>query len=114
MSFTIELRAKVGRVAVVELDGRLTYGEGANKVENFLQDLVAHEERAVLLDMTKVPAIDSCGIKSLVHSFTSLRKRGGHLKLLNVSPHVHQVLSYTRLINIFEVFDDEQMALKSF
>ncbi len=114
MSFTIELRGKAGRVAVVKLGGRLIYGEGADKVENFLQDLVAREERAVLLDMTQVPVIDSSGIKSLVHGFISLRKRGGHLKLLNVSPRVHQVLGYTRLINIFEIFDDEETALKSF
>ena len=114
MSFTIELRGKVGRVAVVELDGRLTYGEGADKVENFLQDLVAHEERAVLLDMTKVPVIDSRGIKALVHSFTSLRKRGGHLKLLRVAPRVREVLDSTLLMTVFEAFDDEETALKSF
>lgn len=114
MSFTIELRGKVGRVAVVELDGRLTFGEGADKVENFLQDLVAHEERAVLLDMAKVAVIDSRGIKALVHGYTSMRKRGGHLKLLKVAPRVREVLNNTRLMTVFEAFDDEAAALKSF
>ncbi|HSC78164.1 MAG TPA: STAS domain-containing protein [Candidatus Acidoferrales bacterium] len=114
MAFTIELRSKVGPVAFVVLDGRLTYGEGADKVENFIQDLVAHDERAVLLDMSKVPVVDSRGIKALVHSFTSLRKRGGHLKLLRLSPRVREVLGFMRLVEIFEVFDDEQTALKSF
>ena len=83
-------------------------------MENFVQDLVAHEERAVLLDMTKVSAIDSRGIKSLVHSFTSLRKRGGYLKLLRVAPRVREVLNYTLLMTVFEAFDDEETALKSF
>jgi len=114
MAFTIELQKKVGPVVLVALDGRLTYGEGADKVENFIQDLVAHDERAVLLDMAKVPIIDSRGIKSLVHGFTSVRKRGGQLKLLRLSPRVREVLGFTRLIEIFEVFDDEQRALQSF
>ena len=114
MAFTIELTKKVGPVALVTLDGRLNYGEGADKVENFMQDLIARGERAVLLDMSRVPTIDSRGIKSLVHGFTSLRKRGGHLKLLKLAPRVREVLGFMRLIEIFEVFDDEQTALKSF
>lgn len=114
MGFIVEERERVGKVVIVELSGRLTMGDGSRSVSEFLQTLVAQGDRAVLLDMAGVPLMDSRGIQAIVHGFTSLRKRGGHLKLLNLTPRVRQVLDYTRLLTVFEVFDDEEAAVKSF
>ncbi len=114
MGFIIEERERKGKVVIVELSGRLTMGDGSNSVGEFLQTLVAQGDRAVLLDMAGVPLLDSRGIQAIVHGYTSLRKRGGQLKLLNLTPRVRQVLDYTRLLTVFEVFDDEAAAVKSF
>jgi anti-sigma B factor antagonist len=114
MGFIIEERERKGPVVIVELSGRLTMGDGSDTVEDFLQKLVAQGERAVLLDMAGVPMMDSRGIKSIVTGYTSLRNRGGHLKLLNLTPRVRQVLDLTRLLTVFEAFEDEAAAVKSF
>ncbi len=114
MGFIIEERERKGKVVIVELSGRLTMGDGSNSVGEFLQTLVAQGDHAVLLDMAGVPLLDSRGIQANVHGHTSLRKRGGQLKLLNLTPRVRQVLDYTRLLTVFEVFDDEAAAVKSF
>jgi anti-sigma B factor antagonist len=114
MSFIIEERERKGKVVIVELSGRLTMGDGHESVSRFLQELVAKGERAVLLDMAGVPMMDSRGIQALVHGFTSLRNRGGMLKLVNLTPRVREVLDYTRLLTVFEAFDDEDAAVKSF
>ncbi len=114
MGFLIEERERAGKVVIVELSGRLTMGDGSDAVREFLQQLVAQGERAVLLDMAGVPMLDSRGIQALVHGYTSLRNRGGHLKLLSLTPRVREVLDYTRLLTVFEAFDDEAAAVKSF
>ena len=114
MGFIIEERERKGKVVIVELSGRLTMGDGSDSVEEFLQKLVAQGDRAVLLDMAGVPLMDSRGIKAIVYGLTSLRKRGGQLKLLSLTPRVREVLDYTRLLTVFEVFEDEEAAVKSF
>lgn len=114
MGFIIEERERKGKVVIVELSGRLTMGDGSNSVSEFLQTLVAEGVRAVVLDMAGVPLMDSRGIQAIVYGYTSLRKRGGQLKLLSLTPRVRQVLDYTRLLTVFEVFDDEEAAVQSF
>ena len=114
MGFLIEERERKGPVVIVELSGRLTMGDGSNSVEEFLLALAAKGERAVLLDMAGVPMMDSRGIKSIVTGYTSLRNRGGHLKLMNLTPRVRQVLDFTRLLTVLEAFEDEDAAVKSF
>ncbi len=113
MAFAVRER-RSGPVVILELEGRLTLGEGARKLTSAIRRLVSSGERALLLDCARVPVIDSQGIKSLVWGLTSLEKRGGKLKLLRLSPRVREVLQLTRLLTVIEHYDDEAAALRSF
>lgn len=113
MAFALKQR-RAGPVVVLELQGRLTMGEATDKLDGALKKLVADGERSLLLNCAGVPVVDSQGIKSLVWALTSLQKRGGKLKLLNVTPRVREVLDMTRLLTVMETFDDETAAMGSF
>lgn len=112
--FTVEESRRAGPVLVVALRGRLVMGEGEEKLDAALQDLIGRGERALLLDCAHVTAIDSQGIRALVRNTVSLQNRGGQLKLLRVTRRVRTVLEVTRLLNVIEAFDDEDAALRSF
>jgi anti-sigma B factor antagonist len=112
--FTVEESRRAGPVLVVELRGRLAMGEGEEKLNAALQDLIGRGERALLLDCAKVTAIDSQGIRALVRNIVSLQNRGGQLKLLRLTRRVRTVLEVTRLLNVIEAFDDEGAARRSF
>ncbi len=104
----------VGPVTVVEVSGRVTLGESADAIEEKLQEIVARGPQGVLLDLSGVEVLDSRGIKALVRSYISMQKRDGRLKLMKLPPRIRQVLEITRLLNVFEVYDDEEAALGSF
>lgn len=114
MPFEFKERRRAGPVLVLELAGRLTMGEGSEKLDEVLQALIAKGERAVVLDLARVPLIDSQGIQSLVRGVTSMANRGGKLKLLQLTPRVREVLDLTRLLTVIEAFDNEEAALRSF
>lgn len=113
MSFTIKER-RTGPVLILELAGRLTMGEGTDKLDAAVRKLIGAGEQALLLDCAGISTIDSQGIRSLVWGVTSIEKRGGKLKLLKVSPRVREVLDITRLLTVIETFDDETAAVSSF
>ncbi|MBI4467670.1 MAG: STAS domain-containing protein [Acidobacteria bacterium] len=113
MPFSLKER-RSGPVLILELAGRLTMGEGTDKLDATLQKLIAAGERQLLLDCAGVSSIDSQGIKSIVWGVTSVGKRGGKLKLLKVSSRVREVLDITRLLTVIEAFDDEAAAMRSF
>jgi len=103
-----------GLVTVVTLKGRLALGEGSNALNERLQSLIANGQVKLLLECSQVSVLDSQGISALVRGIVSAGKRGGKLKLLNMSPRVRQVLEVTRLLTLIESFDDEAKALASF
>ncbi len=104
----------VGSVTIVEVTGRIALGASGDAVEEKLQEIVARGAKAVLLDLSGVEVLDSRGIKALVRAYISMQKRDGRLKLMNLPPRIRQVLQITRLLNVFEVYDDEATALESF
>jgi anti-anti-sigma factor len=113
MGFEINER-RAGSVLILELDGRLTMGEGSEALDQRVQELIAGAAGALLVDCRKVSTIDSRGIKSLVQAYVSFKNRGGALKLLRPSPRVREVLGWTHLDTVIESFEDEAAALKSF
>jgi anti-sigma B factor antagonist len=114
MAFDAKEGPRIGSVLLVELSGRLVFGDGEHGLDEFLQKLIARGERALLLDFASVPAIDSEGIKVLFRNLTSMEKRGGGIKLMNLTPRVRLVLEVTRLLSIIETFDDQEAAVRSF
>ena len=87
-------------------------GSGDEHFRSELDRLVQEGNRNVVVDLTHVPYIDSSGLGHLVHGYVSLKKRGGVLKLLNPSQRIIDLLSITRLIQIFEVYESREEILQ--
>ena len=104
----------LSQVKIIKLRGRLGLGESLDRASATLADLLAAGELSFLLDLQEVPMIDSSAIGLLVRFLTSVKHRGGSLKLLNPSKFVTQTLKLVRVLNLFEVFEDPQEAVASF
>ncbi len=113
MSVNMSTR-QVGDVTVVDVSGRITLGDGATAFRDTLRDLVTKGNKKLLLNLAEVSYIDSSGIGELVSGFTTVNNQGGQVKLLNLTKRVKDLLQITKLYTVFEVFDDEATAVRSF
>ena len=105
---------QVDGVAVVDMSGRITLGEGSVVLRDTIRDLVGKGQKKILLNLGDVTYIDSSGIGELVSAFTAVRREGGELKLLNLTKKVHDLLQITKLYTVFDIKDDEASAIKAF
>ena len=105
---------QVGDVTVVDAVGRITLGEGASTFRDTIRDLATAGHKKMLLNLGEVSYIDSSGIGEMVSSFTTVTNHGGQLKLLGLTKRVKDLLQITKLYTVFEVFDDESTAVRSF
>ena len=105
---------QVDSVNVVDLSGRITLGEGCSQLRELIRDLLAKGHKNILLNRGEVTYIDSSGIGELVSGFTAVSNQGGHLKLLNLTKKVQDLLQITKLLTVFDVHDDEAKAIASF
>jgi anti-sigma B factor antagonist len=108
------LERQVGDVTVLELEGRLVYDEGDEQLRSRINELVARGRLKIVLDLRGVTYIDSCGLGSIVGKFVSVRRKGGDVKLLNLSPRSHRVIDISGLLRVFETFESEADAVTSF
>ena len=104
----------VGDVTVVDVGGRITIQEGADQFRDLTRDLIRQGRVKLVLNLREVPYIDSTALGEIIRSYTSVIRKGGSVKLLNVSAHVHQLFVMTRLLSVFDLFDSETEAVKSF
>lgn len=109
----INIRSE-GEVTVLDLKGNVTLGAGELKMRETIDRLIASGQKKLLLNMANVAVLDSSGIGAIIKSFTTAKKEGGKLKLVNLSRLARQLLSITGLLSVLEVFDDETSALASF
>ena len=105
---------QVDGVAVVDMSGRITLGEGSVVLRDTIRDLIGKGSKKILLNLGDVTYIDSSGIGELVSAFTAVRREGGELKLLNLTKKVHDLLQITKLYTVFDIKDDETTAIKAF
>lgn len=103
-----------GSVSIIDLKGKITIGSGDIQLRDTITELVNAGKRQILVDMKEVTAIDSSGIGELVGCYTTLANKGGKLKLLHLPPKIQDVLTVTQLITVFDVFEDEGEAIRSF
>ena len=103
-----------GKVAVVELSGKITIGEGDVQLRQTIESLLKEDRNQILLNLKGVTYMDSAGIGELVACKKRTAEKQGHIKLLNPTGRVYDVLSLTKLVDVFEVFKDERDALTSF
>ena len=99
---------------MVKLRGKLNLGDAVDRFRDTLADLMASGDTRVVLDLSEVPWIDSSGIGLLVKILTSAKQKGGSIKLLNPSKFTVQTLKMICLLELFEVFDDQEKAVSSF
>jgi anti-sigma B factor antagonist len=105
---------QVGGVTIVDISGRIVLGEESAALRNLVCDLLSKGQKRILFNLSDVNYIDSSGLGHLVSAFTSVRKQEGELKLLNLTKKVHDVLQITRLYTVFDIMDDEAVAVRSF
>ena len=103
-----------GNVTVLVLKGELKLGEGLALLKDKVHSLLHQGRKHVLVDLGGVTYIDSSGIGELASAFTSVAKAGGSIKLLNLTKRVKDLLAITKLLTVFDTFDAEQDALRSF
>ncbi len=103
-----------GNVTVIDVSGRITLGEGSAMLREMIRDLLNKGHKRIVLNLGDVNYIDSSGIGELVSGYTTVKNHGGELKLLNLTKRVHDLLQITKLFTVFDVYTDEQAAVRSF
>jgi anti-sigma B factor antagonist len=109
----IEERA-VGDVVVLDLKGRITLGDGDQLLKDKVNSLVNQGRKRIALNLAGVPYIDSAGLGEIVGSYTTVSRQGGSLKLLNLTKKITDLLAITKLLTVFETFESEDEAVRSF
>ena len=109
------IHRRIGDVTILDVQGRLTEEDNASLLLRAELSALVHQGRTnVLLNLANVLYLGSAGLGAIVHGYTSLKRQGGVLKLVHVKGRVHETLSMTRLLGVFDVFDAEPEALASF
>lgn len=105
---------EVNGVIIIDLSGQLTMGEACAAIRDEVRDQTGQGFKKILLNLANISYIDSAGLGELTAAFTSVRNRGGELKLLNLTKRVHDLMQITKLYTVFDVHDDEKKAIASF
>ena len=104
----------VGEVKVLDIKGKVTMGEGNELLKDKVNSLVNQGYKKIVLNLEGVPYIDSAGLGEVVRTYTTVSRQGGSLKLLNLTKRITDLLSITKLLTVFETFDSENDAVRSF
>jgi anti-sigma B factor antagonist len=105
---------QAGDVTILDMDGKVTIGEGSVALRTAIRRLLEESKKKILLNLSGVGYIDSSGIGELVSSYTAINKEQGQLKLLNLTQKLRDLLAITKLLTVFDVYEDESEALNSF
>jgi anti-sigma B factor antagonist len=109
----IELRT-IGDVRILDCSGKITLGEGTMSIRNTVRDVLHAGAKKIVLNLGNTNYIDSSGVGELVSTYTSVVNGGGQLKLLSLTKRIQELLTITKLLTVFDTFDDEKTALGSF
>ena len=105
----------VGGVTVLDVSGKVTTADGSDRtLTDKLRSLVQQDRKKLLLNMANVTYVDSAGLGAIVHSYATVKNQGGSLKLLHVTGKLRDLLSITKLLTVFDSYDNEAEAVKSF
>lgn len=105
---------ETGSVTVLDLSGKITLGDGDTLLKDKLHSLLHQGKKKVLLNLADVNYVDSAGLGALVSAYTTVTREGGSLKLANITRKLQDLLSITKLLTVFETFDSEDEALRSY
>jgi len=109
----VNVRQREG-VTILDLKGKITIGVGDVALRDAIHEALSAGAMKILVNLEDVSTIDSSGVGELVSSYTTVTNRGGKLRLLNLPPKVADILQITQLITVFDVYEDEDEAIRSF
>lgn len=104
----------VNGITVLDIEGRIVLGEESNSFRERVKGLLAAGKRKIVLNMSNVSYIDSAGLGTLVATFHSARTQGATLKLANLGSKFREVLQVTKLMTVFDTYENEAAAVQSF
>ena len=110
---TIEQRV-AGGVTVLDLNGKLVLGDGSGLLKDKIQSLMFQGQKQILLNLSGVSYMDSAGLGELIAAHTSVTKQGGAIKVANLTKRVSDLLSIAKVLTVFDVYESEADALKSY
>jgi anti-sigma B factor antagonist len=105
---------EVNGVTVIDLEGRIVLGEESNSFRERVKSLLAAGKKKIVLNLANVSYIDSAGLGTLVATFHSARSQGATLKLANLGQKFKEVLQVTKLMTVFDTYENEAAAIQSF
>src|ERR1700716_1084627 len=104
----------IGDVVVLDVKGRVMLGEGDELLKDKVNSLLNQGRKKIVLNLAEVPYIDSAGLGEVVRTYTTVSKQGGSLKLLSLTKRITDLLSITKLLTVFETYETENEAVRSF
>jgi anti-sigma B factor antagonist len=105
---------QAGDVTILDMTGAVRIGEGSIALRDAIRGLADSGKKKILLNLAGVNYVDSSGIGELIANYTTVSRQGGQLKLLNLTDRIQNLLVITKLLTVFDAFEDEGEALKSF
>jgi anti-sigma B factor antagonist len=104
----------VDGVTILDLHGKMLIGEGDELLREKINQLVENGTEKILLNLAEVPYVDSAGLGEIVRCYTTVSRKNGKLKLLHLTKRIHDLLSITKLLTVFETFESEEEGVRSF
>ena len=105
---------QAGDVTILDLSGEVRIGEGAVALRDSIRNLADQGKNKVLLNLAGVKYMDSTGVGELIANYTTVTRQGGQLKLLSLTEKIQNLLVITKLLTVFDSYENEAEALKSF
>ena len=105
---------EVGGVIVIDLDGRITLGDGSALLRDLIRENLNKGHKKLVLNLAAISYLDSTGLGELVSGYRFVKSAGGELKLLNLNKKVTDLLQVTKLYAVFDIHNDESQAVASF
>jgi len=103
-----------GDVMILDLKGKMTLGEGDEMLKDKVNSLAMQGRKKIVLNLAGVPYIDSAGLREIVRTYPAVSRQGGSLKLVGLTKRITDLLSITKLLTVFETYDNEADAVRSF
>jgi len=109
----IEMRI-IGDIRILDCNGKIRLGEGTTAIRKAVLDALESGTKKIILNFEEISYIDSSGVGALLSAFTSVANAGGKMKLLHLTTRIRELLTITKLLTVFEAYDNESEALGSF
>ena len=105
---------KSANAIIIDIDGKIVLGDGDVEIKRTVDQFISKGHKNFILNLAHVPYLDSAGLGEIIRCFTSLRKSGGNFKLLSPNQRIIDLLNITKLLDVFDIHDNETAAVASY